>query len=1018
MHSMFANQLQKSKFLNKPHILQHSLYITLGLVINLAKSGFTNKGSLSAMHFEIKASLAIVLLLASAFLVQSSQSIVFALEPLVTITTENITAASEQKSVATGSPTATVGTSGSETGSGAVKPKTDRFGIKILYPTKPGGQEWYMNMANPTLDPSFNPQNPITKNNDGSWKMRSSQVRMYVFTSDHFKSKLGTEQSGQAGLASKGYMGSPQDWRDVEMTGYVKLNKFSENDNFVWYTRGGKHTESDHCQGSAYKGNLFYLGKTQFSKEQWHVSYAKSPTVAASQPLDGRWIGFKFVVYNYLQQNGKTAVKLENWMDKEANGKDWVKVYEGADAGSWGRSGSKCRVSPDQIITWGGPIATFRWDFAPDVDFKDLSVREISVDNGTVSGILHFHGSSSSSGVPRFGNFNGEIFSGTNHAKQDNAISNGNLASGINKVWDGRFNNSTGGGLLSLSKLTNEGIESSSFGQQTVILGDNVYTLWSAGDEDNTDVYLRVSYDRGVTFGKPFNLSNNPASLSYNARMAVSGNNVYVVWEDDEGNSDNSDIFFIRSSDGGKSFGDKINLSNDPSGSGDPRIVVFGNKLYIAWTGTSPDNTGISYVESSDEGLSFTQPKNLGTDSKLSFDPAFIQNGNKLYINWSKGQEEGYNDNGEGSNTFININGTESRMEDDTIVTNDTTLVQQIQPTELLDNTSLSPAITNNSWNVPLARSNSTKLESGGDLEFSPLHSVTIHNNTLGTHTLRTTQDKSYLFESTSLDRAGNKENKTELQTLQSSLHEIINLAQSRVANYDKGKLDDNNVIRKGKDPAQNYSGLKDQKLSYPTKDEADSKVIDLSKKLKNLKNSDRKKILDYDRSVSDLASGDHPHEEVVKQKQNKLVEEKGQGDRRESPKHQDFGISSQGKNNINVRSLGNNQDRLDKNNEQVQQPVPRTTMKSQLTAQEKSQNIQIIQAKIKSALNNAQELAAQSTLANIKLEKAIDGQIPVEQKNELIKEAKFASERAKNALIYYNQLKDVYLASQNSNNN
>jgi hypothetical protein len=28
-------------------------------------------------------------------------------------------------------------------------------------------------------------------------------------------------------------------------------------------------------------------------------------------------------------------------------------------------------------ITWGGPIAVFRWDNANDVDFKWLSVREI-----------------------------------------------------------------------------------------------------------------------------------------------------------------------------------------------------------------------------------------------------------------------------------------------------------------------------------------------------------------------------------------------------------------------------------------------------------------------------------------------------------------------------------------------------------------------------------------------------------------------------------------------------------------
>jgi hypothetical protein len=31
----------------------------------------------------------------------------------------------------------------------------------------------------------------------------------------------------------------------------------------------------------------------------------------------------------------------------------------------------------DQLITWGSPVATFRWDHTADVDFRNLSVREI-----------------------------------------------------------------------------------------------------------------------------------------------------------------------------------------------------------------------------------------------------------------------------------------------------------------------------------------------------------------------------------------------------------------------------------------------------------------------------------------------------------------------------------------------------------------------------------------------------------------------------------------------------------------
>jgi hypothetical protein len=56
----------------------------------------------------------------------------------------------------------------------------------MLYPTKHAGQEWYMNMENPTSDQRFNPQDHITRNHDGSWKMRSNQVRMSVYTANGY----------------------------------------------------------------------------------------------------------------------------------------------------------------------------------------------------------------------------------------------------------------------------------------------------------------------------------------------------------------------------------------------------------------------------------------------------------------------------------------------------------------------------------------------------------------------------------------------------------------------------------------------------------------------------------------------------------------------------------------------------------------------------------------------------------------------------------------------------------------
>ena len=470
-------------------------------------------------------------------------------------------------------------TSNGSSDSSVLPATVDRFGVEMLYPTKAAGQQWYLDMVNPTSDGRFNPQDRITRNSDGSWKMRSDQVRMQVYTSNGYNSNQITSDSGQSNVATRGFMGSSKDWRDVEITGYVKLNQFSENDNFVWYTRGGRHTDSDQCQGSAYKGNLFYHGETQFSKEQWHVSYAKSPTIAATSQLSGKWIGFKFVVYNFVTNDGKPAVKLENWIDANADGKNWEKVYEGGDSGKWGRSGADCKVKADQVITWGGPIATFRWDFARDVDFRNLSVREITGDNVTSQDIYFFTGSSTSSNVPKFGHSNESSTAGQGvNTLQSEALGN-------KFAYSNLVNRSLGPNLSPPPNSNNPNNDASgeSYDQQQVSSGTNVYVLWVQGDEDNTDLYLKISRDGGATFGDTINLSDNPASLSYHPKIVASGENVYIVWEDDEGTSGNSDIFFMKSSDAGKTFTAKSDLSNDPSGSGTPHL--WWQMVMYTWLG-------------------------------------------------------------------------------------------------------------------------------------------------------------------------------------------------------------------------------------------------------------------------------------------------------------------------------------------------------------------------------------------------------------------------------------------------
>ena len=99
---------------------------------------------------------------------------------------------------------------------------------------------------------------------------------------------------------------------------------------------------------------------------------------------------------------------------------------------------------------------------------------------------------------------------------------------------------------------------------QTDSSENKVFVVWQDNlfgqNRMNYDILLKTSNDSGQTFGDVVNLSNN-TGFSEHPQMAVKGNNVYIVWADNT--SLNRDIYFISSNDGGQTFGDVVNLSNN-----------------------------------------------------------------------------------------------------------------------------------------------------------------------------------------------------------------------------------------------------------------------------------------------------------------------------------------------------------------------------------------------------------------------------------------------------------------------
>ena len=91
--------------------------------------------------------------------------------------------------------------------------------------------------------------------------------------------------------------------------------------------------------------------------------------------------------------------------------------------------------------------------------------------------------------------------------------------------------------------------------------GDHAYVTWWSNKTGNDEVMFKASTDGGKTFGDKMNLSNSPKSESQDVQIAAAGNNVYVTWW--ERNQTMNEPVLRASNDNGKTFGEKIRLSNN-----------------------------------------------------------------------------------------------------------------------------------------------------------------------------------------------------------------------------------------------------------------------------------------------------------------------------------------------------------------------------------------------------------------------------------------------------------------------
>ena len=184
---------------------------------------------------------------------------------------------------------------------------------------------------------------------------------------------------------------------------------------------------------------------------------------------------------------------------------------------------------------------------------------------------------------------------------------------------------------------------------QIAVNGDNVYVVWNDDTDGFDEIFIAKSTDGGETFSTPENISegnlSNNASFSYQPSIAVNDDNVYVVWHEDP--LGKRIIFVAKSNDGGETFGEPENISDKFDFSSKSAIAIEGNNVFVAWMVDIPNNNDLFVAKSTDGGETFGEPENISNNDGFSnypssvttssFEPSIAVNGDNVYVGWSDG---------------------------------------------------------------------------------------------------------------------------------------------------------------------------------------------------------------------------------------------------------------------------------------------------------------------------------------------------------------------------------------------
>jgi hypothetical protein len=139
---------------------------------------------------------------------------------------------------------------------------------------------------------------------------------------------------------------------------------------------------------------------------------------------------------------------------------------------------------------------------------------------------------------------------------------------------------------------------------------ETVNIVWGDTQDGGGKVLFVRSTDLGLTFNEPLDVSRS-SGVAFDPEIAIDPNDaINVAWQDTAPGT--SFIMFSRSTDGGATFSDPKQVSTGPGAATEAAIATDGaGRISVTWVDESAGKAEAYYARSTDGGASFSQPINV-----------------------------------------------------------------------------------------------------------------------------------------------------------------------------------------------------------------------------------------------------------------------------------------------------------------------------------------------------------------------------------------------------------------------